>query len=512
MLHTILKDSGRPVLEIDIDVLLRAQSEAQIVDALAKQTGYWPVFTALNSLNHLVDLASVGLIGQKAGLSSTLSDQLEHILTLVTSALRDVAATREKAIQHVLENERRERQQKEEEAQTRARIAKGVWWDPRMGYVAGGGVMAELACGDEPFTVADEDVDAHLDLSRAAKETGLSEKGGAGRNAVVRDVKDGQDIRVLPIVVLRNFKGGKEEITGVFAEWVARLIEVQVAHVIVVSDNRNHSRQLAKVLPTKPLNVIALYDADAATALKVVQQRLRETNTDITFMPEQEKLIGYLGGRASDLTFLIRKLRGGTSVEEAVEESITNGMSELRKNVFGDDADDVKSLPWTNEQAWVVLHALAKRDEVPYHDMLVDFPFKGDEAALRSMEQTDFIAIGTVNGRPSVIKPGKPIYRHVFERLASDAVFQANQDLALNTKRIQIAQDIIAACEQELKTLNELSRGSEMRTSWLRPWADRPTTRRIRYLLQKMRTAETTVESLDKKNSQLKAVLKKGDS
>ncbi|TFY79486.1 hypothetical protein EWM64_g4522, partial [Hericium alpestre] len=94
---------------------------------------------------------------------------------------------------------------------------------------------------------------------------------------------------------------------------------------------------------------------------------------------------------------LIRKLRGGTSVEEAVEESITNGMSELRKNVFADDADDVKSLPWTKEQAWVVLHALAKRDEVPYHDMLVDFPFKGDEAALRSMEQTDFIAIGTVN-------------------------------------------------------------------------------------------------------------------
>lgn len=36
-----------------------------MVAALAAQTGYWPVFTFLNSMNNLVDIASVGLIGQK---------------------------------------------------------------------------------------------------------------------------------------------------------------------------------------------------------------------------------------------------------------------------------------------------------------------------------------------------------------------------------------------------------------------------------------------------------------
>lgn len=36
-----------------------------MVKSLAEQTGYWPIFSFLNSVNNLIDLASVGLIGQK---------------------------------------------------------------------------------------------------------------------------------------------------------------------------------------------------------------------------------------------------------------------------------------------------------------------------------------------------------------------------------------------------------------------------------------------------------------
>jgi len=36
-----------------------------MVAALAQQTGYRPVFTFFNSMSNLIDLASVGLIGQK---------------------------------------------------------------------------------------------------------------------------------------------------------------------------------------------------------------------------------------------------------------------------------------------------------------------------------------------------------------------------------------------------------------------------------------------------------------
>lgn len=60
------------------------------------------------------------------------------------------------------------------------------------------------------------------------------------------------------------------------------------------------------------------------------------------------------------------KVRNGQSIPDAVDEIIHRGISEMRKNAFGDDLEDAKSLPWTREQAWSVLRALAVKDEVSY--------------------------------------------------------------------------------------------------------------------------------------------------
>jgi hypothetical protein len=58
-------------------------------------------------------------------------------------------------------------------------------------------------------------------------------------------------------------------------------------------------------------------------------------------------------------------VRSGQSVEEAVEDMIKRGVSELRKNAFGDDVEDSKNLLWSREQAWAVLRLLSERTEVP---------------------------------------------------------------------------------------------------------------------------------------------------
>ena len=50
---------------IDVAQLSRASSDMALVAGLANQTGYWPVFSFLNSVNNMIDTASVGLIGQK---------------------------------------------------------------------------------------------------------------------------------------------------------------------------------------------------------------------------------------------------------------------------------------------------------------------------------------------------------------------------------------------------------------------------------------------------------------
>jgi hypothetical protein len=103
-------------------------------------------------------------------------------------------------------------------------------------------------------------------------------------------------------------------------------------------------------------------------------------------------------------------------VQEAVEDIISRGVGELRKNAFGDDIEDAKTLAWSREQAWIVLKKLSTQEEVPlcryicicsidrlriqipYHDLLIDFPFKGDETSLRNMEHAELISINTYNG------------------------------------------------------------------------------------------------------------------
>lgn len=56
----------RNVLVIDCAQLSQMTSDAQLIGSLAAQTGYRPVFTFLNSITTLIDVASIGLIGQKS--------------------------------------------------------------------------------------------------------------------------------------------------------------------------------------------------------------------------------------------------------------------------------------------------------------------------------------------------------------------------------------------------------------------------------------------------------------
>ena len=57
-------------------------------------------------------------------------------------------------------------------------------------------------------------------------------------------------VSALPVVIIRNFAaknaGKREDLLSVIAEWAATLVDEKVAHVIVISDNRENMRRLAK--------------------------------------------------------------------------------------------------------------------------------------------------------------------------------------------------------------------------------------------------------------------------
>ncbi|KAH0584119.1 hypothetical protein H2248_009688 [Termitomyces sp. 'cryptogamus'] len=508
LLETVLKDSGRKAMIIDCRALQNTTSDSQIVASLAAQTGYWPVFTFLNSVNNLIDLASVGLIGQKVGLNSSLDDQLRQILAIVGTALKGVNSSHLNATKRQIHKRERERSEKENQEYIWAKIERGVWHDGRLDCVAGNGIMSELGVGDEPMLVSDE--------SSAPSSGSVEEKFSFGETPKRQSSQEEMEaVRSLPIVVIRNYAvkvgSNRVELLNVLAQWAAILAENQVAHVIVMSDNRENAKYLAKALPSKPLSLIALSDADSRSSISFVRQKLRDADIDVDLTSNQIVYVERLGGRSSDLESLVHQIRNGQPVEDAVENIISRGVAELRKSAFGDDVDDAKSLLWTREQAWTVLKLLSGRNEVPYHDVLVEFPFKGDETPLRSMEHAELISIGTHEGRPSMIRPGKPVLKWVFQRLVNDPIFRATQEISLNEKVIAAAEKTVKSCEEELITISSIA--SRTRLPWWQFGCGdiHGTSVRSKHLAEKLASSAKKIAVLEKKNLELKRVLAKGD-
>ncbi|KAG6879038.1 hypothetical protein C0992_005663 [Termitomyces sp. T32_za158] len=512
LLETVLENSGR-----------------HTIASLAAQTGYWPVFTFLNSVNNLIDLASVGLIGQKAGLTSSLPDQLRQILTTVGTALKGVSSSLRAATKHQLHKLDREKLEKEANERIRAKIERGIWHDGRLDCVAGNGIISELGIGDEPMFVDDES--NTLSAENAEEKLGFEE---TARKNIAWEEMDA--VSSLPIVVIRNFSvrvgSNREELLTVLAQWAATLAEnkvcswpatllyvrglhlMQVAHVIVISDNRENAKYVAKALPSKPLNLIALSDADSHSSISFVQQKLCDADIGADFTPKQVAYVQRLGGRAIDLESLVHQIRNGQTVENAVENIISRGVAELRKNAFGEDVDDAKSLPWTREQAWTLIKLLSEHQEVSYYDVLISFPFKGDETSLRSMEHAELISIGT--RRPSTIRPGKPVLKWVFERLVNvtnetqDSTFRAIQEISLNERVISSAEKTIKDCEEELTAISAIA--SRTRLPWWHlGFGSHGTSNRAKYLTEKIASNAKKITVLEKTNLKLKRVLAKGD-
>lgn len=120
------------------------------------------------------------------------------------------------------------------------------------------------------------------------------------------------------------------------------------------------------------------------------------------------------------------------------------------------------------------------------------------------------------------------MYHYVFERLVSgnslspssnspssnlisllsDPIFQATQNLAFNTKLVEASETIVKSCESELIALKEIA--SFDQGSWNLLAGPSPTKQRATHLLEKMQAAQESVRKLEKRNAELKAVLKKG--
>lgn len=142
---SIHKDSKH--LNINCEFIANnSKTDSALVGSLANETGYWPIFSWVNSISNLIDLAAVGLIGSKAGFATPVDAQLRQILNVTTGALVSV---KQKEI---------EKREKEAKKLGRQGKSKGVnpkgdgksheTGDSKRDSVGNSGAAAELGHGD----------------------------------------------------------------------------------------------------------------------------------------------------------------------------------------------------------------------------------------------------------------------------------------------------------------------------------------------------------------------------
>lgn len=57
--------------------------------------------------------------------------------------------------------------------------------------------------------------------------------------------------------------------------------------------------------------------------------------------------------------------------------------------------------------------------------MLQEFPFKGAEQSLKALEEHELVSVSYIDGRASMVKPGKPVFRYVFQALVNGTLHRA---------------------------------------------------------------------------------------
>lgn len=90
VLDQALKDR-KNTLVIDCKPIQDAKGDSATIVAAALEVGYRPVFSSMNTINSLIDLAAQGTIGAKTGFSETLDTQLDKIWQNTSTALNQIA-------------------------------------------------------------------------------------------------------------------------------------------------------------------------------------------------------------------------------------------------------------------------------------------------------------------------------------------------------------------------------------------------------------------------------------
>ncbi|KAI1987985.1 mitochondrial escape protein 2 [Ophidiomyces ophidiicola] len=430
VLDEALKDY-RHKLVIDCKQIQEAKGDSATINAAAAEVGYRPVFSWMNSISSLIDIATQTL-GANAGLSETLDSQLGHILQNTANALKKVA----------LEKKKKD--------------------------------------GKDANLTDDEFLETHPEYR--------------------------------PVIIIDNFlhkANDNQMIYDKLSDWAAALTASNIARVIFLTGDISYSKTLSRALPNQVFHEIQLGDCTPKVAKQFVLKHLLANQNNIDpkagiqlesledkYISDLEESIGVLGGRLSDLEFFARMISRGESPKGAVNDIIRQSAAEILKMFIADV--DTSSRTWSPEQAWFLIKSLGdtKDGDVLYSQVLFsDLSKKDGERTIRALEQMELISVTTLNGRPSTIKPGRPVYAAAFKRLLEDDVLRCRLDIRTLGQQTEMELENIKKCEGELQVLSSFAK---------EPREIRP---RVSWLLSKLASSQAKIEGYERESAELKKTL-----
>lgn len=387
---------GRPnTLLIDCKPIQEARGDSATISAAAQSVGYRPIFSWMNSISSLIDLAAQGTIGVKSGFSETLDAQLGKIFQNTATALKQVA----------LQNRKKDDKD--------AALADDDWLEAHPEYRPVVVIDNFLHKNEESSVVYDK-------ISEWA--AGLTTANISHVIFLTNDISYSKSLsKALPDRVFRQVSLGD--------------ITPAVAKKFVITHLESEQR-----------------DPTGKDVTLTENQRYRD-------LDELDECIETLGGRLTDLEFLARRLQTGQTPKRAIAEIIDQSASEILKMyLLTVDKGERKWSPeqaWFLVKALSQNEELRYNEVLlsnTFASSLTPSANNG-EGVLEALSAAELITIKSYKGRPQSIKAGKPVYQAAFKILTADTVLKSRLDLAILTELTKIETKSIDKYEVELNML-----------------------------------------------------------
>ena len=269
VLDEALKDRSNKLV-IDCKRVQEARGDSATIAAAAAEVGYRPVFSWMNSISSMIDLAAMGTIGTKTGFSETVDNQLAKIWNSTAAALKEIAISY--------------RQKDDKDAE----LADDDWLEAH----------PEV----RPVVIIDNFLHKSNDEGASMVYDKLAEWGARLTNSNIAHV----------IFLTTDVS---------FSKSLSKALPDRVFRQITLGDC---TPEVAKKMVVKHL------DADTADDTSEEQKNLTPSQRR-SDLDELDSVIDVLGGRLTDLEFLARRIKSGESPGSAVRQIIEQSASEILK-------------------------------------------------------------------------------------------------------------------------------------------------------------------------------------